>query len=304
MLITDLVKEGRDFNSFLRELRTDSLSNAYLISSEDKLLLETFSRLAIQALFCTNEIAPCGKCLMCRKAENNTLLDILTFGDGEGIIKKEEIEKLITEIMTKPFESERKVFVIKNAERMNASSQNMLLKTLEELPSYAHVFLLVTNELNILSTIKSRVRKISLSSFTEEEIMSICYSDNAGKIAKVCGGFATRAIAFCENKNFGEWYNFSKSIVQSYTKSAFFTEKVAFFLKNKQHFEDLLAMMQNMFHLALKKEMEADCSEMALIKCIEAINRCNQKLRTNANMTAVVDELFMTILEEKNRWKM
>lgn len=304
MLIEDLVKEGKDFNTFLREVRTDSLSNAYLISSEDKTLLECFSVLALKALFCSAEIVPCRNCLMCRKVENNNMLDIMYFGEGEGVVKKEEIEKLLSEVLTKPFESDKKVVVIKNAERMNASSQNMLLKTLEELPSFAYVFILTTNELNILPTIKSRVRKINLSSFSEQEILSVCYGENAEKIAKVCGGSIGRAIRYSENKNFLDYYNFALTIVQNYTRSSSYTQKVAYFLKNKQNFEDLLAIIESVFYLALKREIVCDCSEMAIIRCIEAIYRCNHKLKTNANITAVCDELFMTILEEKNKWKM
>ena len=304
MLIEELVKEGKDFNAFLRELRTESLSNAYLISSEDKTLLECFSLLAIKALFCKSEIVPCSNCIMCRKVENNNMLDVMYFGEGEGVVKKEEIEKLITEVLTKPFESDRKVVVIKNAERMNAASQNMLLKTLEELPSYAYVIMLSTNDLTILPTIKSRVRKINLRAFTDEEVLSVCYGENASKVSKVSGGNIGRAIRYLENKNFLDYYNFALSVVQNFTRSSSYTQKVAYFLKNKQNFEDLLSILQSMFYLALKKEIACDCSEMAIIRCIEAINRCNHKLKTNANITAVADELFMTILEEKNKWKM
>ena len=132
----------------------------------------------------------------------------------------------------------------------------------------------------------------------------MCYGENAEKAAKVCGGNVGRALRYCENKNFIDYYNFALTVVQNYTRSSSYTQKVAYFLKNKQFFEDLLAIMESLFYLALKREIVCDCSEMAIIKCIEAIYRCNQKLKTNANITAVCDELFMAILEEKNRWKM
>lgn len=63
---------------------------------------------------------------------------------------------LIDEMALPPFEAARKIFVIKDAEKMLPSSSNALLKTLEEPPSDAVIILLSNEPQALLATIRSR----------------------------------------------------------------------------------------------------------------------------------------------------
>lgn len=81
-------------------------------------------------------------------------------------IKIDEIREMQNKIIEKPITSERKVYVINNAENMTAEAQNCLLKTLEEPPKFASIILVTNNENTLLATIKSRCTKVV---FTEEE---------------------------------------------------------------------------------------------------------------------------------------
>ncbi len=76
----------------------------------------------------------------------------------------EAIRTLIEEANLLPFESERKVFIIHEAERMLPSSSNALLKTLEEPPSFVTIILISAQPEALLPTVASRCFHVPSSS--------------------------------------------------------------------------------------------------------------------------------------------
>ena len=94
--------------------------------------------------------------------------------DSAESIKIDEIRALQDKVIEKPITSEKKVYVINNAENMTIEAQNCLLKTLEEPPEFVTIILVTNNENSILTTIKSRCTKFlfseeKVSDLTEEE---------------------------------------------------------------------------------------------------------------------------------------
>ncbi len=78
---------------------------------------------------------------------------------------------LIAKVSIRPSLSRRKVFIISEAERLNASSQNSLLKVLEEPPLYCCIVLLCTRLDKLLPTTKSRSQIILFGPIVEERII-------------------------------------------------------------------------------------------------------------------------------------
>lgn len=67
-----------------------------------------------------------------------------------------ETRRLIRDIQHSPYEADRKVALIYEADRMNNAASNAFLKTLEEPPHNTTIFLLSTRPYDLLSTIRSR----------------------------------------------------------------------------------------------------------------------------------------------------
>ena len=80
-------------------------------------------------------------------------------------------EFLIKKVSNRPALSQRKVFIVSEAEKLNAASQNCLLKTLEEPPGYCCIILLCTRPENLLPTTKSRCQTIRFGPIAEEKII-------------------------------------------------------------------------------------------------------------------------------------
>lgn len=127
----------------------------------------------------------CGSCQSCRLFENDTNPDfshiykeLLEFTkDNAG--KKTPVdlaidvvrEFLVAKAPVRPTISQRKVFVISEAERLNNSSQNCLLKVLEEPPEYCCIVLLCTRLEKLLPTTKSRCQIIRFGPIDESRII-------------------------------------------------------------------------------------------------------------------------------------
>lgn len=72
-------------------------------------------------------------------------------------------ERVIRASSYRPFEAEKRVFVIEAAEQMRDESQNALLKTLEEPPDFVHLILLTAEPSMLLETIASRCQPIDFA---------------------------------------------------------------------------------------------------------------------------------------------
>jgi DNA polymerase-3 subunit delta' len=79
-------------------------------------------------------------------------------------------ERVIRAASYRPFEGERRVFVVESAEAMRDESQNALLKTLEEPPGFAHLILLSSEPEALLETISSRCQTIDFAALPTEAV--------------------------------------------------------------------------------------------------------------------------------------
>ena len=143
------------------------LSHAYILSGPQGSGRHTLARLLAQAMVCTAEDSrkPCGCCPQCRKAAEGYHPDIVVItGPAEGKpITVDQIRSLRADAHIRPNEAQRKVYLLEEADQMNASAQNAMLKLLEEGPAYAAFLLLAGNEGGLLETVRSRCEELSLS---------------------------------------------------------------------------------------------------------------------------------------------
>ncbi len=80
-------------------------------------------------------------------------------------------ELLIAKVPTRPTVSRTKVFVVSEAEKLNTSSQNALLKVLEEPPEFCCIILLCTRLEKLLPTTRSRCQTIRFTPIDESRII-------------------------------------------------------------------------------------------------------------------------------------
>ena len=106
--------------------------------------------------------------------------------------------QVVRQAALRPFESERRVFVIVEANRMNDESQNALLKTLEEPASFAHMLLVSSAPGRLLPTIVSRLQSVRFGPVPAARIAELLEAEGidsrtALACARLAGGNARRA---------------------------------------------------------------------------------------------------------------
>ena len=142
----------------------EKLFHAYLISSGTAQEREKLAAALAQTMVCesTGE-RPCGVCRHCRKALAGIHPDILYVErekDDKGVLKREisvaQARSMAADAWIRPNEAERKVYVVREAQLLNSSAQNALLKLLEEPPAGASFILCADNAAAMLDTVRSR----------------------------------------------------------------------------------------------------------------------------------------------------
>lgn len=187
-----------------------NIASSYMITGEEGTGQEVLGYEISYALLCEGETnKPCGVCKNCRIARKRNHPDLIVSQakDKSSIgvdVIREEIEDTVA---IKPLASNRKVYLIVDADKMTVQAQNSLLKTLEEPPAYA-VFLLTTaHEKKLLPTVHSRCVRLETSILDDEELKNLLqmkYSlkeEELNPILSLSFGKIEQAFRLAENED-------------------------------------------------------------------------------------------------------
>lgn len=153
------------------------ISHAYLFYGGDEQTVEKAAREFAAACICTNAQAPCGQCVHCQKAAQEAHADIISLRSGETSIKISHIRQMQYETSLMPYEAEKKVYIVHQADTMQKPAQNSLLKLLEEPNDYAIIILLAQTKNNFYPTVLSRCQVYDFGAgAVDEEIRQLAVS--------------------------------------------------------------------------------------------------------------------------------
>jgi DNA polymerase-3 subunit delta' len=159
-----------------RSLAGGRAAHAYLISGPAQVGKALLALRLAQALNC--ELGgpdPCLTCRTCKRIVRGNHPDVRIAGlasQGAGLkaeeaarqrdLKIDTIREWQADINLRPYEAQRRIFILHDAERMSDSAANAMLKTLEEPPPYATLVLIANTAGDLLPTIVSRCQPIKL----------------------------------------------------------------------------------------------------------------------------------------------
>lgn len=314
-----------------RAVSMNKISHAYIFDGPDRsgkmMLAEAFA----EALLCEQHSGEgCHECRACKQALNRNHPDIIYVShEKPNTIAVSDIrQQLNGTIDVKPYnaESQYKIYIVDEAEKMNEQAQNALLKTLEEPPAYAVILLLTTNADAFLQTIRSRCVTLELTAVADEKIhrhLMRKYQVVDYK-AEVCVAFAQgnvgRAIMLAGSQEFNELKDMTIKLVRRMSEvditSVMGEVKEIKEFDAVNDFLDLLMLWYRDVLIAkstansgkliykdqaheIAKQAEASSYE-GLNHIFEAIEKARGRVRANVNLDMTL-ELLLLEIERKLR---
>ena len=195
----DVIGHDQETQYLQGVISSGKTAHAYIIAGPDGAGKNMLAGIFAAALVCESSgERPCGSCGACRKADSKNHPDIrYVTHEKPALISVDEIRQQVVEDMpVRPYYGGRKVYIIDDAQKMNAAAQNALLKSLEEPPAYAVVLLLTTAAESLLETVRSRCVRLELTpvraDLVEKYLME--HSQVPDYRARECSAFARGSI--------------------------------------------------------------------------------------------------------------
>lgn len=207
--------------------------------------------------------------------------------DKKDIVIEQIRKDVVDDVYTVPSASERKVYVIDNAESLNIASQNAILKTLEEPPKYVVIILIATSVSKFLPTILSRVTNIQFTGIPKDELkvylnnnLNINLSDSILDFVDGSIGLAKKLI--------------DKDIITTLEE----IDKLFECMIKK----DSIKSMLQAANIDFNEKAALEYLEYILYKnnkysCVKFTEKARNRLKSNGNYDIVIDNMILKIID-------
>lgn len=295
------------YRTFSNDVQNNRLSHAYMLDFGDAKKLR--EALKIFALRFFGESADS---LDGRRILNGNFPDFAIYPEEDKKPTADGISALIADSALQPLEREKKLYAICGFNEASPLIQNKLLKTLEEPPRGIHFMLGVTTTAPVLSTVKSRVKTLTVAPFAPSEILAALERRGANPLNKQasesCGGI----LGIAENMTSGGWF---EEVAEGALKICSVTRageagEIAVRYGDIKHKAELLAQIRLLFREALAERVRGDTygkiarlwQTPALIYAEEIADKACADLKFNAFFQGLLYDLMLRIIEENDKW--
>ena len=323
----DVIGHNEIIEYIQNAVKMDKVSHAYIMNGQKgsgkKMLADLFAR----TLQCEGEgVVPCGECRSCKQADGNNQPDIIKVThEKPNSISVDDIRTQVNnDILIKPYSSKYKIYIIPEADKMTVQAQNALLKTIEEPPSYAVIFLLTENAEVLLPTIRSRCVMLKLRNIKDKLIKKYLMEEMEipDYKADICTAFAQgnmgRAIMLATSEHFNEIKEEAVQLLKYINDMELYeiVEAIKRINNYKLDITDYLDIIMIWYRdillykatkdvdgvvfadqLNYIKERASKSSYEGIEKILDSIEKAKARLKANVNFDLVMELLLLTIKE-------
>jgi DNA polymerase-3 subunit delta' len=262
MDIADMRFNRREKESFLKELASGRLSHAYIVEGAEGVGKFTFASFAANAILCGGEPKPCGKCPDCIKYAAGSHPDLFVFAPEKDAsqLTVNVVREIKKSIYLMPNEGAKKVYIIRDGQKMNVQAQNALLKFFEEPPESAVLFVLTDKREALLPTVISRGQIITLYPASNADVKAWLRQtfprktdEEIDAAVRMCEGIPGKALSLMEKR-----FSQIRADAEEYARAVFGRDgfKLLSFFKSKrydrQKAKDFLLMLFSLFSDVLR----------------------------------------------------
>ena len=267
----------------------NKLSHAYLLVTNNIDYCFRDLKLLIKKINCNEEYKNnCFNCNICNLIDQNYLPSFIVIESDGKNIKKEQILDLKRKFSTKPIYTKENIYVIKNAEALNSSSANTMLKFLEEPEDNIIGFFITNNVNNVINTIKSRC-----------EIINIFYDVHELNVDSIDNDI--NKPYFDVAKNYIQKIEVEKNKIIMYNKSELLN-----YYSDREDLKKIFKILVIIYEELLKNKLNLNnsfdklnidfldfLSYKEIINRINLLNKFLDDLNSNANIELLLDKFII-----------
>lgn len=273
-------------------------TQAYLLVGSNAEELKKYSFLFTKILVCPNKyLENCSKCNICSRISSGNFGELKIIEPSNGTIKKEEIIKLRESFQTQSVEGKNQVYIINDAELLNISAANSLLKFLEEPDSNTIAIFTTTNLNAVVNTITSRCQVIKLNNNSVKK--GLDFVKNISNLDEEKINITLDFLFTIENNKTKSISKFKESFLDFFStrellKSSFLIMLLAY--KDALNYKIFKHMEYFNNETGIKNLSDVQSVDI-LIKKISFILENIQKLEYNVNITLLLNNVIIGIGE-------
>ena len=321
----DIIGHRQTIEHLQQSILKEKVNHAYLLEGADgsgkRMIAEAFAR----ALQCEKGGTDgCGTCHSCRQADSQNHPDImLVTHEKPATISVADVRgQIVSDVSIRPYNGKYKIYIMPEAEKMNAQAQNALLKTLEEPPEYAVIILLTVNAASLLDTIRSRCVHLTLhpvdQKLVQEYLMDRLHLPDYQ--ARLCTTFAQgsvgKAIELATSEYFSQIRSSALTLVKKVgemdiSELTGFIKEITAWKLSVNDFLDILALWYRdvLYYKATQdadsliftdelsqiRQIASRASYESLEKVTQAMQTAKDRLRANVSFELTMELLFLTM---------
>lgn len=295
------------FSLMKKNIKHGRIAHAYLFEGDKGTGKHELSLWLAQRLFCqqVREEEPCGNCVQCKRIEMEEHPNVRVIQPEGQSIKVDQIRQLQSEFSRKGFEKGMQIFIIQQADTMNVSAANSLLKFLEEPEGEMLAILEVESLGKMLPTIQSRCQIIHFNPLNKQQLVKQLQDNginekSANLLASLTNSYH-KAVEISED----EWFNGAKDVIEQWflylkkkdSQAFIYVQKAIMTIaKEKQQQQDILAILLFYFQNERNQILQHQVSGVAANREVEIILQGQQKLAANVPFQGVAEQLSLRIL--------
>lgn len=262
-----------------RMIKNKKLTHSFVITGDKGLGKKTAAKYIGASILCENnhDGTPCMKCKSCKMIYHGghpDYIEIKPSGKSGGYILDKDLRPIVSDAYIKPNESEYKVVVIPDMDATQQTSQNVLLKVVEEPPAHMIIIMTACSREYFLPTILSRVTHFKTYPLEMEELKNVvmekCESFDEEKFHKAfesMGGNVGKCVEFIDGKQLSTAVSLTAKICNCICEKDEYALAHTFYKagEDKKLFVEVLMLLSNVLRDCAVKRSGG--SSLSMLSC-------------------------------------
>lgn len=280
-------KQSVAYNIMMNEINNDHISHAYLIDENNNNDSFNIVMAFIKEILCS-KLDVNDRQVLCKRIDDGNYPEIKIIEPDGMLIKKKQILDLQQEFSRSAFEGNKRIYIIRDADKMRSETANSMLKFLEEPDNDIIAILMTNNYNNLLSTIISRCQVIRLN--------NVDAAVNDEELEKVVVNF----IKSIENSGIRSILN-EQVLLFNYVSIKDRDKLIHVFDKMIDMYYDIMKInsgsnsIKNVNYLDILSDIAGKNDINLILNKINYLVEAKDSIRSNVNVNLLVDSLIINL---------